>query len=163
MSERTKLVLLSCVEYVYLVLLWMAFVSKLDITELKVGLGVALAGTVADAIVKAEGSGHFRPHLRWTLLTLLEPWYVLKGMWTVIEQFPKAMKRKQDGQFKAVQFDAGEDDVDSASRRAVATMLLTIPPNSVIVGIDGHNGQMLVHEMKPEKPTLMGRELGVQE
>jgi len=163
MSERTKLVLLSCVEYVYLVLLWMAFVSKMDMTELKVGLGVALVGTVADWIVKAQGSGHFRPHFRWILLTLLEPWYVLKGMATVVKQLPHALRRKQDGHFKAVQFDAGEDDVASASRRAVATMLLSMPPNSVVVGIDGHNGRMLVHEMKPEKPTLMGRELGVQE
>lgn len=163
MSERMKLVLLACVEYVYLVLLWMAFVSKLDMTELRVGLGVALVGTIADWIVKAEGSGHFRPHFRWMVLTLLEPWYVLKGMWTVIQQFPRAMKRNQDGQFKAVQFDAGQDDVASATRRAIATMLLTMPPDSVVVGIDGHNGRMLVHEMKPEKPTLMGRELGVQE
>jgi len=163
MSERSKLVLLSCVEYVYLVLLWMAFVSKTDLTELKVGLGVALAGTIADALVKAEGSGHFRPHLRWTLLSLLEPWYVLKGMRTLIEELPRALAGKGDGHFKAVQFDAGEEDVEAASRRAVATMLLTIPPNSVVVGIDGHNGKMLVHEMKPEKPTLIARELGVQE
>ena len=81
------------------------------LTELNVGLGVALAGTIADAFVKAEGSGHFRPHLRWTLFILLEPWYVLKGMMTLIEELPRALTSNRDGHFKAVQFDAGEEDV----------------------------------------------------
>lgn len=163
MSERLKLVLLSAVEYVYLVLLWMAFVSKMDKTELRVGLVIALIGTVADAVVKAKGLGSFRPQVRYLLLTILEPWYVLKGMWVVVQCFPKAVTLARDGVLKAVQFDAGEQDAQSATRRTLATMLLTIPPDSVVIGIDGHNGEMLLHEMKPEPPSVMARQLGVQE
>jgi hypothetical protein len=64
---------------------------------------------------------------------------------------------------KAVQFDAGERDAPSATRRTVATMLLTIPPDSVVIGIDGHNGEMLLHEMKAEPPSVLSRRLGVKE
>ena len=163
MSERLKILLLSCVEYVYLVVLWMAFVSKIDKTEFKVGLAIALVGTVADAIVKAEGMGHFRPHGRWMLLSFLEPWYVLKGTWTVIRFFPAVLRSDGKARFRAVEIDAGEDDVESGTRRALAATLLTIPPDTVIIGIDGETGRMLQHEIKPEPPSLMARELGVQE
>lgn len=163
MSERAKLAVLSCVEYVYLVVLWMLFVSKLDMTEFKVGLVVALVGTVADAIVKARGLGHFRPRVHLMLLSFLEPWYVVKGMWTVVKCFPSALSRNHDGHFKAVQFDRGQKDIEAATRRALATMLLTIPPNSVVIGIDGRSGKMLVHEMEQEGSSLLSRELGVQE
>lgn len=163
MSERLKLALLSCVEYVYLVVLWMLFVAKLDMTECKVGLVVALVGTVADAIVKAEGLGHFRPRVRLMLLSFLEPWYVLKAMWIVVKCFPAALRPGNDGYLKAVQFDHGEKDVESATRRALAIMLLTIPPDTVVIGIDGRSGKMLLHEMERQEPSLLARELGVQE
>lgn len=161
-SARVKIVSLTGIEYLYLVLLWMAFVSKAEMREFEVGLGVALIAAVADAIVKSEGFGSFRPKLREVLLTFLEPWYVAKGTWDVVRGFTGALRSGQ-GRFKAVQFDTGDKNVESATHRALATMLLTIPPNSVVVGIDGHNGKMLIHEMKPEAPSLLSRKLGVQE
>lgn len=163
MGERAELAVVSAIEYVYLVLLWMAFVSKTDKVELWVGLAVALIATVADAVVKAEGMGHFRPQLRLLLLVFLVPWYVVKGTWTALRLLPRALRSRRLGKFKAERFDSGEQDAPSATRRTLAIMLLTIPPNSVIVGIDGHNGKMLIHEMEPEPPSLLSRELGVEE
>lgn len=163
MSDWLELAFVSAVEYVYLVLLWMAFVSQLEKTELEVGLVVALVGTVADAIVKSKGLGHFRPRFQHFLLTLLEPWYILKGVWTVVKCFPRALKPRHDGYFMAMQFDAGEEDAESATRRALAVMLLTIPPNSIVIGIDREKHKMLAHHMEPEPPSLLARELGVQE
>lgn len=162
MSEQLKIVLLCGVEYVYLIGLWMGFVSKLERSEFYAGLVVALIGTVADAIVKKEGTGHFRPQLRWLLLAFLEPWYVLKGLATAVQVFPAATKGEHS-QFKAVPFDAGERDAQSATRRALATMLLTIPADSVVVGIDGHNGLMLLHTLKSQPATKLEAALGVQE
>jgi multisubunit Na+/H+ antiporter MnhE subunit len=143
-------------------LLWMAFASKTDKTEFHIGLVFALFGTVADAIVKAEGFGSFRPRAWWILLTFLTPWYILTGTWAVLKCLPASI-RGTTGAFKAVKFDAGEQDAESAARRTMATALLTIPPNSVVVGIDGENGQMLIHEIEPEKPTFLAQELGVKE
>ncbi len=163
MGEPAELAVVSVIEYIYLVLLWMAFVSKTDKVELWVGLVVALIATVADAVVKAEGMGHFQPQFRLLLLVFLEPWYVLKGTWTVLRLLPRVLLSDRPGAFKAVRFDSIQDDGPSATRRTLATMLLTIPPNSVIVGIDGHNGKMLIHEMEPEPPSLLSRELGVGE
>ncbi len=162
MSEKLKLLAMSGVEYVYLVLLWMAFVSKADTTELKVGLIVAFVGTVADAIVKAEGLGHFRPELRLLFLTFLEPWYVAKGLWMVLRQFRTVLKRDSGRPLKEVPFDEGQKEPQSAARRALAVMLLTIPPNSIVIGIDFEKRTMLLHEMEPEPTSLMARELGVQ-
>jgi len=163
MSKHLELVVVAAVEYCFLVLLWMAFVSKTELLELKVGLLVALIGTVADAVVKSEGMGAFRPQVRWLMLLFLEPWYVLKGLGAVVECLPHVLKPRSKGRFKAVQFDAGEQDALSATRRTLATLLLTMPPNSVVVGIDARSGKMLLHEIKPEPASLLARELGVRE
>lgn len=163
MSLRVHIGPRSLLEFLYLVLLWMAFVSKVDKTELICGLAVAAFGMIADAVVNAKGLGHFRPRLRWLLLSFLEPWYVLNGMWAVVQCFPRALTTATDGYLKAIPFDVGDNDPESATRRALATMLLTMPPNSLIIGIDRGKRKMLIHEMKPEPPSFLSRELGGQE
>ena len=159
-----KDVFLSGVEWAFLVLLWMLFVSQWKKDELLIGIGAALIGAVADAIVKAEGFAKFSPKPEWLLLLLWMPYYVAKGSWACFKAFfGEILGRSPASTFAAKGYSpAKRQDATSAAKRALATTFLTIPPNSIVVGIDSEQEQVLTHEIEPEPVSLMAQKLGVQ-
>ena len=74
-----KIGALATMEYVYLVVLWMLFVSNPKRGELYAALAAALIGTVADWVVKVQDFATFRPKLKQLALIFWEPWYALDG------------------------------------------------------------------------------------
>jgi hypothetical protein len=54
------------------------------------------------------------------------------------------------GEFRVVPFPVEADDARSAARRALATALVSVAPNTVVVGVEGGEGEMLVHQLVPE-------------
>jgi len=141
----------------------MAFVSNPTKDELLIGLVAALIGAIADWDVKREKYFKFEPKASWLMLGLLLPWYVVKGsLGTLKAFFLRLSGGKLASTFKVSHYDALASDPRSAAKRALATAYLTIPPNSIIVGIDKERGRVLTHQMVPALPTLIERKLGVQ-
>ena len=159
-----KAVLISAVEWVFLLVLWMLFVSQWKKDELLIGIGAAFLGAVADAIVKAEGFGQFSPKPKWVLLIFWVPYYVAKGVWATLKAFcAELFGHSPDSRFVAKGYKpAKSQDATSAAKRALATAYLTIPPNSIIVGIDSEHERVLMHEIVPEPVSRMAQKLGVQ-
>ena len=54
------------------------------------------------------------------------------------------------GVFRVVPFPSEADDARSAGRRALVTVLVSATPNTVVVGVEGGEGEMLVHQLVPE-------------
>ena len=54
------------------------------------------------------------------------------------------------GVFRVVPFPSEADDDRSAARRALVTALVSVAPNTVVVGVEGAEGEMLVHQLVPE-------------
>ena len=54
------------------------------------------------------------------------------------------------GVFRVVPFPAEADGARSAARRALVTALCSVAPNTVVVGVEGAEGEMLVHQLAPE-------------
>jgi multisubunit Na+/H+ antiporter MnhE subunit len=64
--------------------------------------------------------------------------------------------------FAAIPFDVGDTSAPDATRRAAATLLTTLQPNSYLLGFDRRRGIAIVHQLEPtERPpiaaTLRGR------
>ncbi len=157
-------VLLSLAEYVFLLALWMAFASNPTRHELWVGLGAALIGSAANAVVKSQGLARFRPEFRWLLLIFTEPWYVLSGTAALLKALLRtALGKRSEAQFKAVKFAAGGDDARSSARRTLATLYFTIPPNFIVVGIDRKHKLALIHQVRPTPTPWIAKQLGAQE
>ena len=155
--------LVSSVEFFFLLGLWMIFVSMPKLDDLLVGIGASLISAFADGVVKAKKFATFYPHLKTMVLVFWEPWYALTGTAAIFAALAKhLMGKKSEAQLRAVPFDGGGDDPESAARRALAIMYTTIPPNFVVVGIDRKKNLMLVHQVSPTPTPLIAKRLGAK-
>jgi len=156
-----KTVVFSSIEFLFLLGLWVLFVSQTQRAELVAGIFAAALGAVADGVVKAKRLAKFGPRPRWLWLFSWEPWYVLTGsaaiMWALARRL---MGKKSAAQFRVVPFRAGGNDSESAAQRALALTLTTIPPNFIVVGIDKQRNFMLVHQVSPTGTPLVTKKLG---
>lgn len=154
---------LSGVEFVFLLLLWMIFVGKLDVQEFSIGVAAALMGAVGDAIVKKESLAPFRPRLRWVALIAWEPWYVLKGTFVALRELARTLGGRQPRErFETLPYHCGGHNEVAAAKRALFAAYVTISPDSIVVGLDADRRIALIHQLgSPEVPEV-ARELGVQ-
>src|SRR5581483_2935817 len=163
-SFDVRAALVSSAESVCLLGLWMIFVSMAKLDELLVGIAAALIAAFADGVVKAKKFATFYPHLKTMLLVFWELWYVLKG--TVIV-FGALIKRllgnRPQIELRAVPFDAGGRDSESAARRALAILLTTISPDTITIGIHREKNVMLAHYISPSGTHLIAKRLGATE
>jgi multisubunit Na+/H+ antiporter MnhE subunit len=163
-SNAAKTGGLVLVEYAYLVLLWMLFVSHPSRGELYAGVAVAIVGTVADWVVKRQESAKFRPKLAQLALVFWEPWYALTGTAAIMKALArKLLGKPSEAQFRAVAIDAGDDDAESHARRALMVAYITLTPMSIVVGIDCDQKKMLVHQISPAPTPLIAKRLGAME
>lgn len=142
---------------------WILYTSSPRMPELCVGIAVAILGVIGRAIVRASGFAVFRPRLLWVSLAALEPWYVVIGAGRLTINLARAILHKRSlARFHAVPFDTGGDDPESSARRTLVTAYLTIPPDSVVVGIDRKHHELLLHEIQPSSVPLTARLLGAK-
>jgi multisubunit Na+/H+ antiporter MnhE subunit len=154
----------SAIEFFILFALWLLFVGQTSANELLAGAGAAFLGAVADALLKAESFAKFKPKFKWLLLITWEVWYVLSGTGAIMLALLKRIIGKEsEAQFKAVRFEAGGDDPESWARLALVTMLVTISPNSIVVGIDTECGLMLSHLLPAGGTPEIAKRLGAGE
>jgi multisubunit Na+/H+ antiporter MnhE subunit len=150
--------------FVFLLGLWMMYTSSPRLSELYVGFAVAALGVFGSCLIHASGFAGFRPRAGWIALAFLEPWYVLVGSYRLGASLVRALlHRRSRARFHAISFNAGTDDPESSARRTLTIAYLTIPPDSVVVGIDRHANELLLHEIQPSRLPLIARELGAEE
>ncbi len=150
--------------FLFLLGLWMMYTSSPRLAELYVGFGVAALGVLGSCLIRGSGLAAFRPRPRWIALAFLEPWYVIVGSYRLAVSLIRALLHRPSlARFHAIPFDTGGDDPESSTRRTLTIAYLTIPPDSVVVGIDRHVNELLLHEIQPSPLPLIARELGAQE
>jgi multisubunit Na+/H+ antiporter MnhE subunit len=137
--------------YVALFLLWLAFVDTLATAELVLGLVAAAVAATAAELVRAQDLVRFR--LEWAWLRDLHrlPWQVLAGSWALWAALWRHLTgRPVTGSFVALPFPVEQDDATSAGRRALVTGTVSLTPNAFVVGIEGDEGFVLLHQLVPE-------------
>jgi multisubunit Na+/H+ antiporter MnhE subunit len=120
--------------YVPLVVLWLAFVDTFAVEEVALGLVAAAVAATAAELVRSQDLVRFRLDPRW-----------LRDV-----HRRHCTGRPVRGQFRVVPFPVEADDARSAARRALTTALVSVAPNTVVVGVEGGEGEMLVHQLVPE-------------
>jgi multisubunit Na+/H+ antiporter MnhE subunit len=129
--------------------LWLLFVAKLE--RLEIAAGVIASAVAATAVVAVEHQrlASFHPKFYWLLQVWRLPWYAISGTAVLAYVLFARIILRKDIQpvIKAVPFDAGASDPQSAARRALAIAYTTFAPNFVILGIDLGRNLMLVHQV----------------
>lgn len=162
-SHSVRDIALSGVEFLFLLLLWMIFVSKASWQELAIGVVAAAAGAIGDAMVKREGLAPFRPQAGWVLLITWEPWYVLKGTVLVFRELARTLTGGQPkGRFQAAPYRYGGQNEAASARRAIMAAYTTISPDTIVVGLDGNKQIALLHQLGSHEVPELARRLGVK-
>jgi multisubunit Na+/H+ antiporter MnhE subunit len=144
--------------YIPLVGLWLAFVSTLERHELLLGLAAAAVGATAQELVNAQDLVRFRLEPRWLRDLWLLPWQALTDSWLVTVVLWRQLARGQAaaGAFRTVPLPVPpEDDARANARRALLTATVSVAANTYVVGIEGEEGTMLVHQLVPSADPLV--------
>jgi multisubunit Na+/H+ antiporter MnhE subunit len=139
--------------YVPLVGLWLAFTSTLDAHELLLGLVAAAVGATAQEVVNAQDLVRFRLRPRWLADLRLLPRQVLADCWPLAVVLWRRLARGQAvaGTFRTVPFPVvDQDDATENARKALVTAAVSVTPNTYVVGIEGEEGVMLIHQLVPD-------------
>jgi len=135
--------------------LWMLLVFKTEPAEIVAGaLAAALAATGAE-LVRLRGYAPFSPELRWLRGLVRLPRDVLLDTWHMLLLLVLHFGRGQpiEGRFRIVHFEAcaGRDPRRQA-RRAVATWLGGVSPNTYVLGFDEQRDAAVLHQLVPSEP-----------
>jgi hypothetical protein len=135
--------------------LWMLLVFKTEPAEIVAGaLAAALAATGAE-LVRARGYAPFSPDPRWWRTLLPLPRAVVVDTWLMLRLLLRHFARGEpvEGRFRIVHFEAcaGRDPRRQA-RRAVATWLGGLSPNTYVLGFDEGRDAVVLHQLVPSEP-----------
>jgi multisubunit Na+/H+ antiporter MnhE subunit len=145
--------------WAFLFVAWLIFAASLNAQEWAFGTLAAAAGVLAFQVSTRAEPLCFNPRLQ----TLFQAWrlpaLILQGTWILIEELAKTVQgRPGHSAFHLASFHATGAESRSAARRALAIVFGTLPPNSLIIGIDRKSGAILFHQLRKEPlPRIVRR------
>jgi len=129
---------------------WLLLVAKVSPGELLVGVLAAALAATASQLVVAEHIAAFAPQARALPVLARAPWEILVDTAVVLGELARRLAgRPGRGALVAFDFPTSGDDPGEAARRAIATLVTTLSPNSVVVDVDRARGRVLVHLLAP--------------
>jgi multisubunit Na+/H+ antiporter MnhE subunit len=134
-----------------LAVLWVLFTDTLRTSELMVGIPAAALATLAMESVRSETHPRFLPRVKW----IVEFWRIPFQIAADCRLITRAMARllftndHRTGTFESVPFPARGRDAQSVAKRALAILYTTLPPNTIVIGIDRKRDVMLIHRLEP--------------
>lgn len=147
--------------YLPLVGLWLLLVSTLARAELLLGLVAAAVGATAQELVNAQDLVRFRLRARWLRDLRLLPGQVLvdSGRLAVVLWRQLVRGEPATGAFRTVPFPAtgpvGGGDAEENALRALVTTAVSLSPGTYVVGIEGGEGVMVVHQLPAGPGSLV--------
>jgi multisubunit Na+/H+ antiporter MnhE subunit len=142
------------VECLVLFGMWLLFTASLRQTEVFAGLAAAAVAATAAEVVRGEEHPRFLPHFRW----ILEFWRVDIQILTDTFLLARKLLRmllagdRRTGRFISVPFHADGNNARAVAKRALAIVYSTMPPNTIVIGIDRKQSTMLVHVLENAGP-----------
>jgi hypothetical protein len=131
--------------------LYLLLIDITDLPELIVGAGAAVLAATGLELAREQGLVGESVHLRWLLRAHRPLLKVAADVAFVSLAAFRALLRRdpQQGGFRAVRFETGEDQQHGSGRRALAEALGSFAPNTVVVGIVQERELILAHQLWP--------------
>ncbi len=129
---------------------YLLLIDTTQLPELLVLGGTALACGIAFELARQQGFVEAR----------VLPWWALRA-WRLVWKIPSDIAivcaealaqlvhpRRERGTLRAVPFAATDDSAGDSGRRAIAEILGSVAPNTIVIGIDTDRGLLLVHQLR---------------
>lgn len=127
-----------------LVLFWLATLTEVSWQEVVAAGAAAVLGALVAHVVDREHRGGWRPRSRWARGLLVLPWAVPHDATRVL-----ATAFKRDGELDTVQLGGQNTKARQAAHEAVATVVLSATPGTVVLDANSGHDKLLVHRMPP--------------
>ncbi|HZQ56198.1 MAG TPA: hypothetical protein VFB14_28670 [Bryobacteraceae bacterium] len=140
--------------------LWLLFVSTISLSELAAGaVGSGIALLALNRSVKADPLC-FHPRAHWLAEARRLPGMLLHGLAALFAVLIRRVQGKRPTSvLQLARFSAGGSTPRDGARRALLVLLLTTPPNSVIIDIDTERNLVMFHQVKKTSVPEIVREL----
>jgi multisubunit Na+/H+ antiporter MnhE subunit len=145
--------------WAFLLAAWLIFAASLSAQEWAFGAFAAAAGVLAFGVSTRSEPLCFSPRFQALLQAWRLPALILHGTWILFEELARMIKgKRRHSAFRLASFHATGNDSLSAARRALAIIFGTLPPNSLIIGIERKSGTILFHQLRGEPlPDIVRR------
>jgi multisubunit Na+/H+ antiporter MnhE subunit len=132
-------------------LLWLLLTSTLDKAEAVVGAGASCLAATAAEVVRTQGAFGFAPRASWVLRAWRIPIRIASESVQVFGVLANHMtgRKRVRGTLRAIPFHHGGEGPRDGARRAVATVAVSVSPNTFVIGFDPDENVMLVHQLTP--------------
>jgi multisubunit Na+/H+ antiporter MnhE subunit len=139
------------VEWAVLCLVWFLFVDTVRWTEAVSGVAAAALAAAATEPVRGEEHPRFFPYFRWVLMFWRMPREILRDHWLLLRHLFRIFTERNApaGAFQEFPFEARGNDPRSIARRTLAIVYSTLPPNTIVIGIDRKRNTLMQHQLEP--------------
>jgi hypothetical protein len=129
---------------------YMALIDTVDLPELYAAIAAVLLGGGAYEAARRQGIAEARLSVRWLgrsgRVVASVPQQIV---WVSGEALAQLVRPQQArGTLRAVPFRTGGEGSDDVGRRALAEALGSVPPNTLVIGIDPDHDLLLVHQLR---------------
>lgn len=130
---------------------YLLLAAKQAVAEAVAGVAIAALGAAAATSTAGAGKLRFRARLPWLAQVARLPGRILADCGIVAVALWRRLVGRHvvSGEFRIVPFDPGGDDAESAARRALVTLGVTLAPNTYVVAVDRERGVLLLHQLVP--------------
>jgi multisubunit Na+/H+ antiporter MnhE subunit len=135
---------------------WLLLVMTTEPAELAAGAGAAALAALGMELAREQQHPQFAPRLRDLTQFYRIPASVAEDTVALLVKLPK----RPEGFFRLLPFYFGGDSAADGGRRALAIIYATIPPNTLVIGIERQRNRMLVHYVAEAKVPESIRRLG---
>ena len=150
-------------EWAVLFGMWMLFAATVKVQEVVLGAVASFVATAAVTVVKAANFARFAPYWAELAQAWRIPGYIITDTSKILVVLIRHLLGQPAGSFiRSVNFDAGGGDPHSAGRRALAIILTSLPPNSVVFGIQREPGKTIFHQIQRSGVPAMTQRLGAK-
>lgn len=149
-------------DWATLMAFWVALTGSFRWTELLIGAGASLIGSIISVVADELTLVRFLPNWRnlWKARSVI--WQIPLGVVSVVGAVMRHDGRAT-GRVHAVPFDPGGEDAKSQTRRAVAETFSSMAPASVVIGVDRGMGVVIFHLLGTNSPPPALTRLGEPE
>lgn len=127
-------------------LLFILYLLYAGVSAHEAVVGMAAAAIAAAAVEAVRGTEHprFLPHWAWIAQAVRLPFEIVRDTGLLVRNLAFG----GNGRFARVPFDAGGEDARGVAGRTLETFYRTLPPNSIVIGIDRRRNVLVMHVLE---------------